>query len=203
MVRVLLLDLGGTLVDGDRPFRHVVEALSALAELDGSTGEPLQIALVSDFLPADPPTPTGVQARFDEYLAILDRTGLKPLFEPVDRRVTLPTHAGVRKPDRRVYELALRRLGSSAGLTDCLSITENADHVAACRALGMHALQFGADFDDWSQAPALVRRIVDPTGPEEATFERSLRAHGQLAGADDDPLPTEATHREVYDEQGR
>src|SRR3954451_9770727 len=101
MVRVLLLDLGGTLVDGDRPFPHVVEALSALAELDGSTGEPLQMALVSDFLPADPLTPTGVQAGFDESLTIVQRTGLKSLFEQVDHRVTLSTHAGVRKPDRR------------------------------------------------------------------------------------------------------
>ncbi|WP_448642454.1 HAD family hydrolase [Geodermatophilus sp. URMC 63] len=203
MVGILLLDLGGTLVDGERPLPHVVEALKAIAELDGSTGAPLQIALVSDFYPADPPTPAGVQARFDEYLVILDRTGLRWLFEPVDRRVTLSTHAGVRKPDRRVYELALRRLGTSGGLTDCLSITENVDHVAACRALGMQALQFGVDFDDWSQAPALVRRMIDPAGSEEATFERSLRAHGQLAGADDDPLPPGATHREVYDEQGR
>jgi hypothetical protein len=181
----------------------VAEALSALAELDSSTGQPLKMALVSDFSRAEPPTPAGVQARFDEYLAILGRAGLRALFEPVDKRVTLSTHAGVRKPDRRVYEMALRRLGSSADLADCLSITENAAHVAACRALGMRALQFGVDFDDWSKAPALVRRMVDPTGSEEATFERSLRAHGQLAGTDDDPLPTEATHREVHDEQGR
>jgi hypothetical protein len=31
-------------------------------------------------------------------------------------------------------------------------ITEDAARVAACRALGMHALQFGADFDDWAEA---------------------------------------------------
>src|SRR4051794_41947039 len=106
MVRVLLLDLGGTLVDGERPFSHVVEALSALAELDGSTGEPLQIALVSDFLRADAPTPAAVQVRFDEYLAILDRTGLRPMFEPVDRRVTPSPHARGPQPHPRGFERA-------------------------------------------------------------------------------------------------
>jgi FMN phosphatase YigB (HAD superfamily) len=189
-------------VDGDRPFPHVVNALSTLEQLDGSTGEPLDLVLVSDFYPAAPPTPAGVQARFIEYLALLDGFGLRPLFEPVDRRITLSTHAGLRKPDRRVYELALHRLGSDAGLADCVCITENAEHVGACRALGMQALQFGVDFDDWSQAPQLVHRLIDSTGREEATFERSLREHGQLAGADD-LLPPEATHREVRDEQGR
>lgn len=203
MVRVLLLDLGGTLVESDRPFPHVVDALLALEQLDGSTGEPLELVLVSDFHPAVPPTPAGVQARFAEFLALLDAFGLRHLFEPIDRRVTLSTHAGVRKPDRRVYELALRRLGSQARLADCVCITENAEHVAACQALGMQALQFGVDFDDWSEASGLVRRLIDSTGTEEATFERSLRDHGQLAGADDDPLPSEATHKEVRDERGR
>ncbi len=204
MVRVVLLDLGGTLIDDtNRPFPHVVDALGALVELDDSTGHPLETALVSDFHPAVPPTPAGVQARFAEYVALLESCGLRTLFEPVERRVTLSTHAGVRKPDRRLYELALRRLGTDAGLEDCVSITESGEHVAACRELGMQALQFGVDFDDWAQVPALVRRLIDPAGAEEATFEQSLREHGQLAGPDDHPLPPDATHREEVDARGR
>jgi beta-phosphoglucomutase-like phosphatase (HAD superfamily) len=202
MVRVVLLDLGGTLVGPDGPFPHVPDALAALNQLDGSTGEPLATALVSDFPAADPPTPAGVERRFAEYLALLDGFGLRGFFEPVEQRVTLSTQAGVQKPDRRVYELALRRLGTDAMLADCLVITEDAAHVAACRALGMQALQFGADFDDWSQAPRLVRALVDPDDREAAAFERSLREHGQVA-AEGEPLPPGATHQEERDEHGK
>ena len=201
MVRVVLLDLGGTLVGPEGPFPHVEEALTALTELDGSTGEPLLTALVSDFPAAEPPTPEGTQRRFAEYLALLDGFGLRSFFEPVERRVTLSTHAGVQKPDRRVYELALRRLGTDATLADCLVITEDAGHIAACRALGMQTLRFGGDFDDWSQAPARVRTTVDPADRETALFERSLQQHGQLApeGA---PLPPGTSHRVERDEHG-
>jgi FMN phosphatase YigB (HAD superfamily) len=202
VVRVLLLDLGGTLVDGNAPFPHVPEALAALAELDGSTGTPLEIALVSDFPPAVPPTPEAVAQRFTEYLALLDGFGLRGFFEPVERRVTLSTQARVNKPDRRVYELALARLGTDATLADCLSITEDAGHVAACRLLGMQALQFAVDFDDWSAAPELVRRRIDPADEEAAVFERSLREHGQLAEEGESPGPG-VTHRVDHDAQGR
>ena len=162
MVDVLVLDLGGTLVDGSRPIPHVRAALTALRKFEGSSGRPLRLVLVSDFAPADPPTPAGVRARFTEYLRLLDGFGLRRFFQPVARHVTLSTHAGTFKPDRRVYELALERLGGGVGLTDCLSITEDAGHVAACKDLGMRALRFGGDFTDWSEAPLLVRHLVDP-----------------------------------------
>ena len=201
VIRVLILDLGNTLVAADRTLPHVPEALTALHELDGATGEPLGIALVSDFDPAVPHTPARVEAIFAEYLALLDGFGLRAFFEPVQRRVTLSTHAGVGKPDPRVYRLALTRLGTDAGFAECLSITENAGHVAACRALGMQALQFGVDFDDWAQAPDLVRRLIDPADTEAETFERTLRAEGRLAeeGA---ALHPGATHHVERDEHG-
>lgn len=39
-------------------------------------------------------------------------------------------------------------------MVECLSITEDAGHVAACKALGMRALRFGGDFTDWSMRPS-------------------------------------------------
>jgi len=105
--------------------------------------------------------------------------------------VTLSTHAGVNKPDRRVYELALERLGAGAALADCLSITEDAGHVAACRRLGMQALRFGADFDDWSVAPLLVRHVIDPTSAHNTGLALGvwLAAHDgrKIAGLDGPP----------------
>jgi FMN phosphatase YigB (HAD superfamily) len=201
MIRVLMLDLGGTLVSEGRTLPHVPEALAALGELDGATGQPLEVVLVSDFHAAVPPTPEAVQARFEEYLALLDGFGLRSFFEPVDQRVTISTQAGVAKPDRRIYQLALDRLGGDAEFGDCLSITEDAGHVAACRALGMQALRFGADFTDWSQAPALVRSLIDPADAEGEAFERSLRTHGQLAEEGQAPPPG-ATHHVERDEHG-
>ncbi len=46
------------------------------------------------------------------------------LFRPTPPAGARCRDAGVNKPDRRVYELALEHLGTGASLADCLSITE-------------------------------------------------------------------------------
>jgi len=158
-----MFDLGGTLVDGTRPFPHVPEALSALTRFETEDGDRFEHCLVSDFTMADPPAgPAQVRARFREYLDLLDGFGLRGYFRPAERRITLSTHAGVRKPDPRVYRTALSRLGSPATLQECLVVTEDGAHLAACSALGMTTLGFGPDFTDWLDAPLLVRRLVAP-----------------------------------------
>jgi FMN phosphatase YigB (HAD superfamily) len=119
------------LVDSqNRPFPHVKEALQTIQSFVTAGGKPLVIGLVSDYeLAAPPATPAKIAAIFDRYLAVLEQTGLQPFFEPVQRRVTLSTHAGVFKPDRKIFETALQRLRSKASLEECLFITENADHL--------------------------------------------------------------------------
>jgi FMN phosphatase YigB (HAD superfamily) len=157
-----MFDLGGTLIDQDRhPFPHVSDALTAISGFKTAAGAPLVSCLVSDFDQAAPFTPANVNAKFEEYLAILDATGLRTSFDPVDKRVTLSTHANVRKPNRAIFEKALERLGSPAPLEDCLFITEDDAHIKAARThLHMQALQFGKDFEDWSQAPAVIAHLV-------------------------------------------
>jgi FMN phosphatase YigB (HAD superfamily) len=191
MVRVAMLDLGGTLTDGTTLFPHVPDALAALRRLRRPDGTRLDLCLVSDFTMANG---ASVRARFSEYLRILDRLNLRRFFVPVGRHVTLSTHAGVMKPDRKVYELALTRLGTGAHLGDCLSITEDATHIAACRRLGMTTLHFGTDFTDWSEVPPIVRGMVGGTTGEAAALRRSLEEHGQLAEAGDEPLAPGVTH---------
>jgi hypothetical protein len=191
MIKVVMFDLGETLVGSDRkPFPHVRDALIALKDFRTSEGTPLQSCLVSDFTNVAPPlTPEKIRPVFDEYLGILDGTGLREFFEPVDQRVTLSTHAGVAKPDRAIFELALKRLHSTAGLQDCLFITENADHIRAARqTLKMVTLQFKAsgatefDFDDWSKAPALIAHLV---GPEQSDNLRgAVQAHLAVQGVE-------------------
>jgi FMN phosphatase YigB (HAD superfamily) len=204
MVRVVVLDLGGTLTDGTALFPHVPEALTALRKLRRPDGSRLELCLVSDFTM---PNGASVRTLFSDYLRILDRLCLRRFFLPVGRHVTLSTHAGVMKPDRRVYELALERLGTGANLGDCLAITEQAAHVAACRKLGMAALRFGTDFTDWSDAPSLVQELATGTPPSEmvdeaAVLRRSLEQHGQLAESTDEPLAPGVTHVVETDDQG-
>jgi HAD superfamily hydrolase (TIGR01509 family) len=164
MIEVLMLDLGGTLIDDNlTPFPHVAAALTAIGQLKTNSGKALPSCLVSDFtMPQPPVTNANIDRLFREYIKTLEQTGLDIFFQPAARRVTLSTQAGVRKPDRRIFETALQRLGSSATLQECLFITEDAAHIAACRALGMQTLRFGAggDFTDWSQVPLLISGML-------------------------------------------
>lgn len=189
MIRVVIFDLGQTLIDEhNRPFAHVPEALTAIAGFRTADSKPLKSCLVSDFkMVTRPITAAKVRPAFEEYLAVLSGAGLRDFFEPVAKRVTLSTHVGVNKPDRAIFTKALSRLQSRATLAECLFITENADHVRAARqTLGMIALQFKApgatrfDFDDWSQAPALIAHIVDPHQPDNlrGAVQAHLAAHG-------------------------
>jgi len=191
MIRVVMFDLGETLIGADRrPFPHVREALTALKDFRTSDDMPLKNCLVSDYTMVPPPlTPEKIRPLFEEYLGILDGTGLREFFEPVDQCVTLSTQAGVGKPDRVIFELALRRLRSTAHLQECLFITENAGHIRHARqALGMATLQFKApgatefDFDDWSKAPALIAHLVDPEQPDN--LRGAVQAHLAAQGVE-------------------
>jgi hypothetical protein len=162
MGRVLLLDLGETLIHGTTVLPHVPEALTALGDFKGDNAKPLQSALVSDTeMPTPPTTPAKIKPIFERYVATLDTLGLRSFFEPVSKHVTLSAHAGVLKPDRKVFVLALKRLGVTARLVDCVFVTENPDHIRHCREqLGMKTLQFGKDFTDWAEAPLLLSTMI-------------------------------------------
>lgn len=184
MIKVVMFDLGETLIDANRrPFPHVREALTALGGFRTADSKPLTSCLVSDYTMIAPPiTRNKIRPVFKEYITILDATALREFFEPVDERVTLSTHVGVGKPDHAVFEMALHRLRSKATLQECLFITENSDHLRAARqTLGMATLQFkveGAtqfDFDDWSRAPALIAHLVDPEQPDN--LRGAVQAH--------------------------
>ena len=172
MIKVIMFDLGDTLIDAsNRPLPHVKEALAAIAKFKTSSGKLVRSCLVSDFTMMLPPaTAAKLAAIFRDYLAVLDQAGLRAMFEPVQRRVTLSTHAGVMKPDRRVFEVALQRLGSKASLSECLFITENTAHIKHVHTLlKMLTLRFRSadanrfDFDDWAQAPALIAHLLGAT----------------------------------------
>jgi FMN phosphatase YigB (HAD superfamily) len=164
MVRVLLFDLGNTLIDESHLlYPHVHEALETLQGFETQAQEPLLLGLVSDY-----PMPTRektAQDLFQEYLTILKQSDIARFFEPFEQHITLSTQAGVTKPDRRIFELSIEHLGLTAPFAECLFITENSQHIEACRTLGMETLQFSLDgserdFSDWSEAPLLVAKIL-------------------------------------------
>jgi FMN phosphatase YigB (HAD superfamily) len=163
MIKALLLDLGDTLYDtaAKKPFPGVEDALAKLMALKAADQKPMVMCLVSDYTMPEPSTPEAIAATFAEYLRVLDKTHLRGFFEPVDERVTLSTHAGVRKPGAEVFKTALKRAGIHCTLRDTLFITENTEHIRVCRdELHMKTLQFGLDFTSWSDAPKLISQKI-------------------------------------------
>jgi hypothetical protein len=106
-------------------------------------------------------------------------------FNPVDQRVTLSAHAGVPKPDPKVFTMAIGRLGLSAGLDSCLLITEEHEHIVRAQQLGMSTLQFGGgasppagtDFADWSEAPMLIAHKLNGSVPVPSNLTAAVRTH--------------------------
>ena len=223
MIKVVMFDLGQTLIDGaNHPFPHAIESLTAIAHASPAP----KTCLISDYKMDLTPAKA-----MKEYLAILDAAGLRALFEPVQKRVTLSNHAGVAKPDRRIFEKALQRLKMTATpFKHCCFITENADHIKAAREkLHLQAFQFGVDFADWAGVPAMLGmasaggggwhaisvpghedlqdiEVEAPSSPdaiEEAkSFAASLAGSGQIAGRPGKPA-FRATHMLVPGPAGK
>jgi beta-phosphoglucomutase-like phosphatase (HAD superfamily) len=188
MIRVLMLDLGETLIHNEAPLPHVPEALGALTQFETASGDPLPVCLVSDFtMPAPPVTKAKIDALFHQYIDSLEHAGLKDFFEPVEQHVTLSTHAGVNKPDAKIFETAIERLGVNSELAECLFITENLDHIKACGKLHMKTLTFGAKgspdgFVDWALGPMLIAKLIAPESHKdtELALKVSLAATHQM-----------------------
>jgi FMN phosphatase YigB (HAD superfamily) len=177
----LLLDLGDTLVRAGAVLPNVAEALATLSRV-------VELALVSDYtMPAAADSETIAQLE-REYIEVVRAFGLLAFFEPTERRITLSTRAGVTKPDPAIFRLALTRLGLEPSFPKTMFVTENPAHAQAARMLGITAWQFGADFNDWSQVPALVAAKLQA----EHAFYDALESVGAVAV--DEPLASGQTH---------
>lgn len=180
MLKVLMLDLGDTLVHSNQLYPGVKEALEAFQEFHVSESQPLELCLVSDYqvMGADA-SQEKLDCLFEEYISLLNAFELRPYFEPVNKRITLSAHAGVYKPDSRIFKKALQRLGTTAHLRECAFITENSQHVDAAREIGIDALRFdpegSGNFSDWSEVPLLIERRIADDNAEN--FEIALRAY--------------------------
>lgn len=167
MIKLVLLDLGETLIRKGKPFPGAVEALEAIGKLKTAAGRPVALGLVSDYYPPAPPgDEAAVAAKEAEYRKVLEAAGLERFFRPFDQRVTLSTRAGVNKPARKVFELAAERSGTGAKLSECVFVTEDEAHLKKAKEYGLTAVRFGTGpgfepaFGDWKDAPALVAKLI-------------------------------------------
>ena len=153
--KVVLFDLGNTLEDHGSPVTGATETLRAIQGLRGNDGQAPIMALVSDF--TMPASRSQIPAIRKQYFAILDRLGIRAFFEPVSKTVTLSTEVGVTKPDRRIFEAALKKIGSKLQFKDAIFITEEPVHIAAARLLGMKAVHFKGP----GQLSGDIERLID------------------------------------------
>lgn len=154
-MRPVLFDLGQTLENAGELMPGALEVLEAIRAMRGESGRRAVLGLVSDYTAAA--TPAQVPHLQAEYYEILDHLGIRPYFEPVGERVTLSTEVGVRKPDERIFRAALDKIAPDQRFASAMFVTENGSHVAAARALGLHAVHFTAP----GQPTADVTRLVD------------------------------------------
>ena len=67
---------------------------------------------------------------------------------------------GMRKPDPRIYELTIERLGDGLSAAECVFVDDTEVNCEVARELGMHAVQFR----DFEQARAELEAILDAGG---------------------------------------
>jgi putative hydrolase of the HAD superfamily len=95
---------------------------------------------------------TGIVSNFDHRLRnLLQALGIHHLFDTV----TLPSDCGAAKPDRAIFEVALKRLGLAGPLARYVGDRDERD-VAAARAAGLRAVRV----DELATLADLPRRLA-------------------------------------------
>jgi FMN phosphatase YigB (HAD superfamily) len=133
-MKIILFDLGDTLehsVQGkDILIPSTLELLSAVQNMHDHNGDSPALALVSDF---DKPA--------EEYYALLQALGIDTFFKPFTKRVTLSNEIGVMKPDEKIFRAAIDKIQRDLPYQNAIFITENKQHTAAVRKLGMMTIR--------------------------------------------------------------
>lgn len=132
---MVLFDLGNTLEhtceNRDVLMPGALKLLSALTEMKDQSGNPPNLALVSDFPDPSP-----------EYYRILEELGIDKFFKPFEKKVTLSNEVGFSKPDSRIFRAAIDKLQSNLPYQSVIFVTENKDHIREARKLGMMTIRF-------------------------------------------------------------
>ena len=154
-MRIILFDLGQTLEDNGTLLPGAQEMLSAIQSMKYFEEESAVVALVSDYNVAD--NPEEIETLKKQYYRVLEKLGIQSYFQPLSQRVTLSTEVGVRKPDEKIFRNAIDKIQKDLPFHHVLFITENLDHVATARKLGMTAIHFQGP----GQSSGEVSKLVD------------------------------------------
>jgi FMN phosphatase YigB (HAD superfamily) len=86
MIKALLLDLGGTLIDSsEQVFPGVQDALTVLEAFETADHQPLVTCLVSDFTMPEPRTTEATRGGISDYLKISGQNRLAFVFRACRR----------------------------------------------------------------------------------------------------------------------
>ena len=133
-MKIILFDLGDTLEYKDQNkdvlMLGTIELLSGVQEMRDHNGDTPALALVSDF---DEPT--------ENYYALLQTLGIDSFFKPLKERVTLSNEVGVMEPDEKIFRAAIDKISKGLSFQNVIFITENKQHTAAARKLGMMTIR--------------------------------------------------------------
>lgn len=167
MIRLLFINFENTLAQNNQAYPHVSAALDAIATFEAADGGPLERCLLANARQSFGSSKSSIETAWRELLSSLDELGLRHVFEPVDRRVTLARQANGPIPDKQLFAAAIQRLGIDVELIECMFITHVTEHVADCHHLGMKVLQFHpndstVNFSNWSEAPLIIAHLVAP-----------------------------------------
>jgi len=154
-MNVVFFDLGRTLEDNDVLLPGAQQTLQKIRQMQDKEAQPFILGLVSDWIMPD--TSNSIPDIQEWYYALLDRLGIRALFEPVAERVTLSTEAGVFKPDEKIFRLALGKIDQELQFSDAIFITEIGSHVERARDLGMGSIHFRPP----GQAEGVVDQLLD------------------------------------------
>lgn len=156
--RIVLFDLGNTLIFGNEVLPGVVEVLEQLQE------EGVTLGLLSDYyMPQDKNDVEKIKSLTEQYYAIIQNLDLRRFFEPVEEKVTISTEVGVFKPDQRIFNAAIKKISpEKEDFNNIVFITENGDHIASARQYGMSAIHFKppgqltGEVSDFLELPDLI-----------------------------------------------
>ena len=173
MIKIAFFDVGETLIHDGLPFPGVAAALTAVAKFETAEDAPLRMGIISDYhMPTPPITEEKVGVLESQYRdEVLGPSGLAAFFEPFESRVTISSRAGTRKPARKIFDVAVSRMGTGASLNECLFVTEDLDHLQKCKEHGIVPIRFGPDgsgmagFEDWADAAGVIAGIVPQVTP--------------------------------------
>jgi len=180
---VVFFDLGDTLVYFDQnnrlqPYRDALDTLQVLCDMGYRLG-----------LLSDQPSGTTVE----QVQSLLSDLGLASYIERDLITISSELPGNVRKPDRRIFDLALQKAGLSAASDRIIFVTETPAHIEAARSYGWRAIlkrNTGAcqpaDGECITCLCGMVRLFATPDNLHlrGADLRRAEMAHADLAHAE-------------------